>query len=81
MDTNIVLQKRTRWLFYFYTIIRTLSAGRNRVIPLHYNVIDFVRERHERYGKLFEENMSPDMYSYRFERVMKELEMDHLPHD
>lgn len=58
------------------------EAGRDRIIPLHENIIDFVQKRYNKYGRLFkEENMTTDMFRYRFKRALSELGLKKLPHD
>lgn len=40
-----------------------------------------VVERFDKYRRLSEKKLTPGMYRYRFKKIMKELDMDHFPHD
>ena len=63
------------------------EAGKNRIVPIHPAIFDFVRARvdleHE-YLVLREDGRQMDYQHFkttRFVPLMKSLGMDHLPHD
>lgn len=63
------------------------AAGKNRIIPIHSNIKQYVQEFYEQNkDKEFlimnnNNNMTYDVYEDRFKKFMVELNMNHIPHD
>ncbi len=62
------------------------KAGKNRIIPIHESIYDLIKKRYceNREFLCFKENfypMSYDDYRNRFRKIMKQLGMNHKPHD
>jgi len=62
------------------------KAGKNRIIPIHSKILPFVKHLYsdkKTYLVEYSENkpMSRSKFIYEFEKTMKCLNMNHLPHD
>ena len=63
------------------------EAGKNRIIPINYKILDFVKKRKSQGGKYLIKNHEGNemrywnYYEEKWKKIMEQLEMDHKPHD
>lgn len=63
------------------------KAGKNRIVPIHHKILPYIQTRYESGLPLIRTSRSNSKMKYQnyrnnyFDKIMRKLKMDHLPHD